>query len=309
MTVDGAIERTARYADDWNRYSRQWESQYGAQYEWLGDEWNDDSTPDRRRDAFFFQAHAERWITPATTALEIGPGGGKWTVRLARKVERLVVLDVAEEMLERTRSRCERLGLTNVEYVLGNGRDFQPIADESVDFVFSYDVFVHVALEDAWPYGHEIVRVLRPGGLGACHYAIGSTPEAWDHIEQHNDWYRGGQHTLGQYFYFSPEMLRRMAERCGLRVVEQHVVGVCCTCVVEKPATSPVPRLEQLLARLISRDADDDRVRADVALRLQALVTELARGVDTIVGEAQREPDFYKRLRFAAAIRRLWRGI
>jgi ubiquinone/menaquinone biosynthesis C-methylase UbiE len=37
------------------------------------------------------------------TVPEVGPGGGKWTGRIAPKVKRLIVLDVAEEMLKRGR--------------------------------------------------------------------------------------------------------------------------------------------------------------------------------------------------------------
>ena len=301
--------KAARYARDWNAYSRTWDDQYGRQYTHLGEEWNDDQTPDRKRDAFYFLAYAERWIEPDMTVLEVGPGGGKWTVRLAPRVKRLIILDVAEEMLKRTKARCESLGFTNVEYILGNGKDLRPVADESIQFFFSYDVFVHIALEDTWPYAQEIARVLAPGARGACHYAINSIPYSWDMIEQENPWYRGGAHTAGQFYYLSPEALRRMYERCGLRVLEQHVEERYCTCVFEKPFDSIAPRFEALLKALISQDADDDQARARIVASLQALPGDLAARLGPVLLRAEQEKDFYKRFGYAAEIRRIWRGI
>jgi ubiquinone/menaquinone biosynthesis C-methylase UbiE len=298
-----------RYAKDWNMYSRRWDLNYSAQYANLGDEWNDDRTEDRKRDAFYFTAYAERWINHDSTVLEVGPGGGKWTTRISPMAKRVIVLDVAEEMLKRTKARCDAAGLTNVEFLLGDGKDFQPLTDGCVDFFFSYDVFVHIALEDTWPYAQEIARVLKPGGRGACHYAVNSISDAWDRIEQNNHWYRGGQHTLGQYYYFSPETLRRMYERCGLGILEQHQEGWHCTCIFEKPAASIVPDLELLLKRLMSVDADDMQMRSGIVRALRALPGQLEERMAPLLTEVIDLQDSKKRSVYAAEIRRLWRGV
>jgi hypothetical protein len=150
-----------RYARDWNGYSEHWDRSYGRQYAHLGDEWNDDGTSERARDELYFAVYAKRWLKPDMTVLEVGPGGGKWTVRIAPFVKKVIVLDVAAEMLRRTRERCESLGIRNVEYIDASGTDFRPVADQSVDLFFSYDVFVHIALEDTFPYvlaDHAVAR-------------------------------------------------------------------------------------------------------------------------------------------------------
>lgn len=297
-----------RYAKDWNSYSKSWESEFGAQYKHLGDEWNEDGTAQRARDNYYYLAYADRWIGPESTVLEVGPGGGKWTVRMAPKVKRVIALDVAEEMLKRTRARCDAAGLSNVEYILGNGRDFQPVADASIDFFFSFAVFVHIALEDTWAYAQEMARVLKGGGIGVCHHAVNSTSEGWDRIEQNNEWYRGGKHTLGQFYYHSPESLRRMYDHCGLRVVELHQAGWHCTCVFAKPPQSSIPALEGLLRRLASPEADDDVVRHGIIEQLQQLPEELQKKLTDLLHEAKTEKNFFKRIHFAAKIRHLWRG-
>jgi ubiquinone/menaquinone biosynthesis C-methylase UbiE len=297
-----------RYAKDWDGYSKTWASEFGKSYVHLGDEWNDDGTLERRRDNFYFDTLAARWVNPNSTVLEVGPGGGKWTVRIAPLVKRLIALDVSEEMLNRTRQRCASLGITNVEYILGNGHDFAPIPDNSIDFFFSFDVFVHIALEDTWPYALEMARVLAPGGVGACHHAIDSVDDAWERIDQTSYWYRDQANTLGQFYYYSPESLRRMYERCGFYVAEQHQEWCVCTCIFRKPWIPIVPRLEQLLRQLISFEANDEHYRARTIASLQELPRQLERGIAELLIQASNESDREKRCQSAASIRRIWRG-
>ncbi len=292
-----------RYARDWDQYSNEWDAQYASDYAHLGDEWNDDKTPQRRRDSFYFSAYAARWIEPHMTVLEIGPGGGKWTVPLARSAKRLIVMDVSEGMLERTRLRCEAEGLQNVEFLLSAGDDFSPVPDDSIDFAFSYDVFVHIALEDLWPYAQELARVLAPGSRAAWDHAINSTPEAWNRISETNEWYRHGRHTLGQFYYYSPESLRLLYERCGLRVLEQHQQDCHCTSIVEKPSIAVAAKLESLLARL-QRDADP----AGAIEALRELPKTLGSALAPLLDAASAESDLQTRQHIASQIRRAWRG-
>jgi SAM-dependent methyltransferase len=110
-------------------------------------------------------------IPPGGTVLEIGPGGGRWSAVLAPRAERLVLVDVTPRVLELCR---ERLGdLPHVAYVCSHGSDLPGVADGSVDAVWSFDVFVHVAPLDQAAYLAEIARVLRPGGVAAIHHADG----------------------------------------------------------------------------------------------------------------------------------------
>jgi ubiquinone/menaquinone biosynthesis C-methylase UbiE len=69
---------------------------------------------------------------------------------------------------------AERLGAaSNVEYLLTAGAALTGVADGSIDAVWSFDVFVHVAPVDQAAYLGEIARVLRPGGVAAIHHADG----------------------------------------------------------------------------------------------------------------------------------------
>ena len=96
---------------------------------------------------------------------------GDWSVVLAPRADRLVLVDVAQRVLDLSR---ERLGpLDTVSYVLSSGADLPGVEDGSVDAVWSFDVFVHVAPLDQVGYLGEIARVLRPSGVAAIHHADG----------------------------------------------------------------------------------------------------------------------------------------
>jgi ubiquinone/menaquinone biosynthesis C-methylase UbiE len=110
-------------------------------------------------------------IPAGGTVVEIGPGGGRWSVLLAPRSERLVLVDVAQRPLDLVAERLRDAG--NVEYVLTDGSAVAGVADASVDAVWSFDVFVHIAPGDQAGYLAEIARVLRPGGIAAIHHADG----------------------------------------------------------------------------------------------------------------------------------------
>lgn len=107
--------------------------------------------------------------------LEIGPGGGRWSKHLLEWADELILIDITQ----RTLDLCEeRLGNSpKVRLVLNRGCDLPGIADQSVDRVWSFDVFVHVAPIDTTGYLAELSRVLRPGGVAVIHHAGASRPQ------------------------------------------------------------------------------------------------------------------------------------
>ena len=133
----------------------------------LGEEWS--ASPEWKQ-ALVDEVLLEL-IPEGVSVLEIGPGAGRWSVVLAPRAERLVLVDVTPRVLEVCR---ERLGaLDQVSYVRSSGSDLPGVPDASIDAVWSFDVFVHVAPLDQAGYLTEIARVLRPGGIAAIHHADG----------------------------------------------------------------------------------------------------------------------------------------
>jgi ubiquinone/menaquinone biosynthesis C-methylase UbiE len=111
------------------------------------------------------------WIPAGGVILEIGPGAARWAAALHAQARRLILVDVSERPLALCRERFA--AAENVEYVLSSGNDLPGVADSSIDAIWSFDVFVHVAPVDQASYLSEIARVLSPGGVAVIHHADG----------------------------------------------------------------------------------------------------------------------------------------
>lgn len=114
----------------------------------------------------------DRWVPAGGTALEIGPGGGRWTEYLLARAASLTLVDVSDRPLELCRERfASELG--RIAFVQSSGSDMPGVASASIDAVWSFDVLVHVAPTDLAGYLDEIARVLVPGGVAVLHHSDG----------------------------------------------------------------------------------------------------------------------------------------
>jgi len=105
-------------------------------------------------------------LSPNDVVVDVGCGVGRLTRALSNRVARVIALDVSSEMLARAR----RLNpdLANVEWLHGDGRSLNPVADGSVDGCISHVVFRHLPSPSiTLGYIREMGRVLRPGGRAA----------------------------------------------------------------------------------------------------------------------------------------------
>src|SRR4029077_10505982 len=108
-------------------------------------------------------------LLPASTILEIGPGYGRWTHYLKDYCDRLFIVDRAAECIEACRDRFA--AEPKITGFVNQGGSLAMIADESVDFVFSFDVFVHIKRDVVGEYMQEFSRVLKTGGHGFIHHS------------------------------------------------------------------------------------------------------------------------------------------
>lgn len=132
------------------------------------EEWNDTTQPAEWRASLI-----EHVLLPnlgeGGAVLEIGPGGGRWSEILQRRADHLVLVDATERPLELCRERFAHA--TNVDYVLTEGATLPGIADRSLDFIWSFDTFVHIAPLDIASYLSETARALKPGGRAVIHHS------------------------------------------------------------------------------------------------------------------------------------------
>ena len=138
---------------DWSQQGDEWSSWWGG------------------TDAMWFGALLPRihQFVPAPTILEIAPGYGRWTQYLKELCERLVVVDMAENCIEHCKRRFA--GTDTIEYHVNDGRSLDAVADDSVDFVFSFDSLVHADADVVEGYLGQLARKLKPNGVGFIHHS------------------------------------------------------------------------------------------------------------------------------------------
>src|SRR5207245_1847060 len=95
------------------------------------------------------------------TILEIGPGAGRWTEALQKLAGALTGVDVSRTSIQPRRRPLA--GSDNVRYLLNDGRTLPDIPDDSIDFIWSFDTFVHVSPEDTAASAGAFRRTVRSG--------------------------------------------------------------------------------------------------------------------------------------------------
>lgn len=115
------------------------------------------------------------------TVLDAGCGGGRYTVawRLLGAAS-AVGVDVSTTGLSDARKRVAQARIANVEFKEGNVLQL-PVPDNAFDVVFSNGVLHHSV---DWAKGaYELLRVMKPGGLGWLYLIENPGGLFWDLIE------------------------------------------------------------------------------------------------------------------------------
>ena len=105
-------------------------------------------------------------VTPTDTVIDIGCGVGRLSRALATQAERVLAIDVSQEMLDRARDLNRHLD--NVQWLHGDGHSLTGIGDAVADACVSHVVFQHLPdPQITLGYVSEMGRVLKPGGWAA----------------------------------------------------------------------------------------------------------------------------------------------
>lgn len=137
-----------------------------SHYDWShqGEEWTD-STAWRQA---LIEEVLKANLQPNSTVLEIGPGAGRWSETLATLSKKLILVDLTERSIAHCRKRLK--AHQHVAYHQNNGRDLSFLSRDSVDFVWSFDVFVHLSPGDTAKYLEGIKKILSPAGIAIIHH-------------------------------------------------------------------------------------------------------------------------------------------
>jgi SAM-dependent methyltransferase len=110
-----------------------------------------------------------REYLPTGTILEIAPGFGRWTHYLKDYCNELWAVDKSRECVEACQQRFA--SHSHVRCVLNDGASLSMVPDSSIDFVFSFDSFVHPDREVVEAYLRQLGTKLKIGGKGFIHHS------------------------------------------------------------------------------------------------------------------------------------------
>jgi len=206
----------------WNWHAQTWDEQLirldvqrqrGSQYtpsrlKYLGEEW---STVEEIR--WILDEYIYPHVGTDRVVGEIGTGGARIAAQVVDRAGEFTCFDIAEKMLARARAVIgER---ENVRYVVLDGARLPSDAGGHFDFLYSFDVFVHLDLHTQWKYLREISRALKPGGRAFLHTANLAAPGGWARFAEQD-------HFAVQGFYFvSPEIVDAMLTHTDLKLIKR----------------------------------------------------------------------------------------
>ncbi len=157
------------------------------------------------------EEHIDPYITTSSAVAEIGVGGGRLASLVAGKVGTLTCFDISETMLKRARIALRES--SNVRFVKLDGGAYPPQFDRCFEFIYAFDVFVHLDLHALWRAIASISRMLVPGGRAFVHTSNLAAPDGWSQFAA-----QSGYSVSGHYFV-SPEIVGILASHAGLEIV------------------------------------------------------------------------------------------
>ena len=112
-------------------------------------------------------------------ALEIGCGSGRLMRPMSRRFLEIHGVDVSSELIQEAREGLRDLPNARPQQI--RGTSLEDFADQSFDFVYSFDLFPHIPSQQlVIAFLREIHRVLRPGGLARLQFNGSAGSQGFD---------------------------------------------------------------------------------------------------------------------------------
>lgn len=211
----------------WDNYAKDWatdrilienseivEDKKESYIERLGDEWGTKDDVNNIIEEYIFP-----YINKGSIAGEIGVGGGRIASKVVGKVNHLYCFDVSAEMIEKAKSALQGTNFSNYTCILLDRCTLPESFTEKFDFIYSFDVFVHLDLHNMWSYFKEINRVLKCKGKAFLHTSNLGAPGGWDRFSKQD------AYSVEGHYYISPEIIYILSKRSNFRIIKKSDIS------------------------------------------------------------------------------------
>lgn len=154
------------------------------------------------------KAVIERYIKPFVNSskicLEIGPGGGRWTQYLLG-FKKIYAVDYHQELIDEFNKNFSVY--PNIECIKNDGTNFPGVPKKSVDFLFSFGVFVHLDIDLIDIYLRNMREILHEKSTVFIQYSDKNKPLA---------------KRIGTFSMNTPEIMRRLLANNEYEIIEEE---------------------------------------------------------------------------------------
>lgn len=148
------------------------------------------------------------YVNPSAHVIEIAPGHGRWSEYIIPASGFVTLVDLSPNCLSFCRKRFSQY--QNVDYYLTTGTSLPQYCHDHIDFIWSYNSFVHMAPVVIRAYMQGFSQVLRAGGLAIIHHA--NIHDLTPHVQNNHPGLRSA---------VNAEMIRDFAAEMNLTISSQ----------------------------------------------------------------------------------------
>lgn len=152
------------------------------------------------------------YINSNSIVCEIGSGGGRIASKVAPLVKELHCFDISINML----NECKK-NLNNTKNIYFNLLDKKTLLENiktKFDFVYSFDVFVHMDLHAIFKYFRQIRQILNTNGKVFLHTSNLKTVNGWEKFNSQE------YYSPEDFYFISPEIIEILANKAGFKIIK-----------------------------------------------------------------------------------------
>ncbi len=161
-------------------------------------------------------------LLPGKTILEIGPGKGSWTKAVLDNLPPDGTLYVIDRlpMEAMIRQRCPGVG-DRLRFIQTLSNDYSSVPNSTIDFAFSFGVFVHLPLKEIETILARLLPKLRSAGEVVLQYSNWDKLDKWGWEKARiPTWFRGHpNHPDVWWTRNNPETMKAIADGCGYAIL------------------------------------------------------------------------------------------